>query len=537
MRFDPLWYAGLEQFSDATNADVALVPSTTNYGGASQNAYKTINTLVTNAKIYYNQLFQDVGTRDNIANNGVIKITAGSWVNNYKSLRAVRYATLGKNVTFDPTYSVLANMYTLYCLALDANNFVMIYTTTALYAVVGTFDANHNLTWGTPVSMSATATTTRANVSACIIDTNKFCVVMPHTTNYGYIIVCTVAGTVITAGTPVQFTASTYTLSFASVVSLVTAGKGMIFFADSNTPKQCQARAFTTAGTVPTIGVVANVGTATGTNIAYMIAWTDTTDKALVLSSSATAGDNFVTVCTVSTTTITAGTSLNVMTSGSCYLDSAFNMAWIVAGKAIVFGNYGNVAYITWSGTTLTLADLKQVGSNETFSSCLVSQMNFFETYAANKLSAIFSVPSTTATGQVWAFDISSGKIVLVRGTSATSNNVDVVFGTPMGVGQKQFNTNAPVGGILFKVGTRYCLWAGDKDNTYQKAYFCQILGQVSFYNGTTLIGTDTALIGFAKQVYVANSSTGGSKCYWEMKNTSGVTLSFEIYDFALEIE
>lgn len=538
MRYDALWLEGLDQFADESNSDVSLIPSTTAQGSVNQATALALNTLISNANSYYNSIYPDKAKRQNIANNAEIKLTAGAWTSAYKSLRAARYAVLSKALDKETTFSVNNDYFGLKgFVALDADRFFIFYTRTSSsyypYVRVGKFDANDNLTWGAEVNLASTNNdNVRDYNNLALIDTDKVIVLgrFGAGNNYGYVTVCTVSDVTITAGTPVQFTASTYSINKGDICKIGT-NKAFIIYQDSNATNQMRGRACTVSGTVPTFGTEVNVGSAATFTQCYV--QQDTTDKVLVVRYYI--DKLWATVCTISGTTITAGTETEIPYYASSQ-QGLTNFLVYDTGKAIIFAHPSapkNAILISWSGTTITIGNTKKI-SGLNINCHDRYRPHFIEEYTTNRIVLVgFQQANPIATAVGIVVDVTGDNIEIVH------NGEESFMNTVVGMSGLRFGTDNTNCGIFIKCGTR-CLFLCELQGVTRGNFYSAVWKsrQVEFYNNTTLIAADTQPVPFLKRTFIANSTLGGDHAYLKIKNTSSATIfEIQIYDFAFEVE
>jgi hypothetical protein len=280
-----------------------------------------------------------------------------------------------------------------------------------VYATVVSIDQSTNtLTQGTSTIVASGNSTTPFNtagttLAVCKVDTDKFAVFYPHGTNNCGHVVCTVSGTTITPGTPANFAVNLLTNGFWGATNVST--NNGVFFVKLGSTSNCRIVPFSVSGTVltplttqapgansvtnnasyiATIGVnkvvlvtrvsttslFAQVATVSGATIVSLgtevqISTTTsntatlmdgfqvvspTTDVFVVVQSGSTDTTRLLTACTVSGTTITAGTTISVVAAGNLGGLWAANSTQLY----LVGSNSSNVALtsITRSGTTLT---------------------------------------------------------------------------------------------------------------------------------------------------------------------------------------
>ena len=282
-----------------------------------------------------------------------------SVMENNKVARANRYVS--NTVTQDYTMSGDATIQDHQC-EIGGDKFVMINWDTAgtdtLYATIGTVNNTvMTVALGTSVAVTTTFNTTVEDYSVCKLDTDKFIVFYRNDASNTIIKyrVGTVSGTTITFGT--EATVDTLAGGVDSIHS-ATLGtdKGVIFYAGTTT-SQTRVTVFTTSGTVATFGTPHTVGTniqANALGSTYNTIQKIATDKFVICASS---NDVYAQVFTCSGTTITAGTELqiaNPATSTNIRFITSPNTDVFVLAYATPFTNITYAIACTVSTTTIT---------------------------------------------------------------------------------------------------------------------------------------------------------------------------------------
>jgi len=203
--------------------------------------------------------------------------------------------------------------------AIGGGKFVFVNYTAAtsdtLFAQVGSIDPNTlTLTLGTPAIVATNFTpssTQLSNVAICKLDTDKFIIfyVLDGSTTVIKYRVGTVSGTTITFGTEATATTapSTVATSASFDADFLSTDKGIFIFKTA-TVNNGRMICFTTSGTVATFGTPVAIDTNVSDNAASMVKKI-ATDKFVVTGFHS---NLFCQICTVSGTTITAGTQTSI---------------------------------------------------------------------------------------------------------------------------------------------------------------------------------------------------------------------------------
>ncbi len=255
----------------------------------------------------------------------------------------------------------------LYC-AIGGNKFVYLNYTSAtsdtLFAQVGSIDTTTmTMTLGTALAVATAFTpsgSNLANTAICKLDTDKFVVMylLDASTTVIKYRVGTVSGTTITFGTEATFATagSTVVTSSSWGADFISTDKGIMYFKAATTTNS-KMFAFTASGTVLTIGTGVTPGTQSQLNLASFIKKIGTDKYVLVTPDTGTS--IYAQVCTLSGTTITAGTEAQISTVVS---SGGVGVLQVVSPATDVFvlrirGSSSNIALVvacTVSGTTIT---------------------------------------------------------------------------------------------------------------------------------------------------------------------------------------
>ncbi|GEM_PF-3934034 len=241
---------------------------------------------------------------------------------------------------------------------LDSTHIVVAYkgtSNTFANAVVGTLSGTSTISWGTPVALNAVGSNF---IDVAALDSTHFVVTYYDTAStFTSAVVSSVSGTTITPGTPVALTAQA-SLSMSTAVAALDSTRFVTFYRNSS-PGNGFAVASSVSGTTITAGTPVNVG---GNAQSFSITALDST-RFVAMFYDVTPGVAAVRAGSVSGTTITLGAAISNFTSlitpvSIATLDS--NRFIAVAGSNGSPNIYANVG--TVSGTTITL------GSNATLS-------------------------------------------------------------------------------------------------------------------------------------------------------------------------
>lgn len=264
---------------------------------------------------------------------------------------------------------------------IDTDKFVHVYKiANILEARVGIVDGDR-ITWGSSQTIPFEENTTDTTIGICKIATDKFAVVGRGTvTADAYIVICSVSGSTITAGTWVEFESGNMADS-NGIFKVVSTGtnKGCIVWADDASSDIINARAFTVVGTVPTLGTEVTIANITNSGNNFDVCSPDT-DKIAVFHYG-TGADLYCTVATISGTTITVGTNTEIhdgITLGQG--QGIMAAAKLTTDQAVCLyrdtgANIGYIIHVSISGTVPTAGTPVQVSSINTSANMLAQQV------------------------------------------------------------------------------------------------------------------------------------------------------------------
>lgn len=556
LRLDPKWYTGASKWSDGTtDADIFLMPSTSLYGGVSQNTSLTINTLLTNDALYLESMYPEAQSRS-VANNGYLRAVADSWTNNWKKLKTIRYYTYKKvNKTSFTTIPALCHVNKI--IALDTTRFVALYSqaATGAYVVAGSIAADGTVTYGTAQQItSTTCDGVPNNYDIDLIDTDKFVVASIHTsgTSLVFTTVCTVSTVTITVGTPTSTVSGVP--AWVRVCKIGTGKFAALWYEASGT--NTKAICATVSGTTPTFGAIKTIKNAANATATFIV--NTGTDKAVC-----GVATGVIAMTMTATTTITIGTELTTLNSlAPVEAYSHGTDKFILQHNDNGINGLDNVGLYTVSGTTVTLASQCTVatGGNNTPSNGAFGVRPTWINYATNKASFTYSASSASGSGNIaHAYKASSIAVdfasdVLTVDLSAGGNNAGVSIiggldlaanqltsGFPVGFEKFYFMGNSGTNGNSSAVGRVgvYDLIIGATNST-ATTQACIVIKntQTTFFNNATSLGTQTpTLPGFIIQTFKCDSSLGGSVAYVKLQNTGGETQNYGIADVGMIAE
>ena len=328
--------------------------------------------------------------------------------------------TWGLESSFDA--DVIVGFPQLSVTKLDTDKFVVVYvddTDDDGWSRVGVV-AGETIAWGAAVEF---ANTDSSNMSCAAIDTDKFAITYNNITggNLGTVVICTVAGDVITPGLPVVFEGL---LDFSTSTCKLDTDKFVSVYRDGVDGDKLKACAFTVVGTVPTPGVIKEIDADT---CIYPDSAQLDTDKFVITWRDASNAKGYTEICTVSGTTITEGTEYeyapsNNNYSGVCKVDSSH---YLITYYDTVDGDKGKSRFNSFSGTDVTLGDVKtfEVDAVSYNAVCLYNTDSVVVTYYNSddtKAYACLGAPG----------DIIWGKEVSATGITSDEMKITVILDT-----------------------------------------------------------------------------------------------------------
>lgn len=286
-----------------------------------------------------------------------------------------RVATVsGTTITWGTVSEFCSNVtigYSLGICKLDTDKFVVVYTDDAQlddgYARAATVSGT-TISWGTAKEFETGDT---EYPSCCQLSTDKFvvCYNDEGDSDKGKACVCTVSGTTITAGTPVVF-ADKNTAWNENRCCKLTTDKFLILWRDASDSYYLKGIAATVSGTTPSFGSELTIDSINASAISC--AQLDT-DKAVIVWRDGTNTHGAIEIVTVSGTTITEGTEVDLNpTSGDIQYNAVAKVDdthFVVIYEDIANSEKGTSRYCSFSGTTITL------GSEEVFHDAQISYM------------------------------------------------------------------------------------------------------------------------------------------------------------------
>ncbi len=295
-------------------------------------------------------------------------------------------------------------------------------TSSGLYVRVGTLDGN---TWtlGSALRLNTSSSCILNNQSSTFkISSDKFGVIYQVNNSYCRVIACSVSGTTITKGSDAQINTST-ALAYCGGCYISDEKFGIFYTRGSSGANSIGVG--TTSGTSITLGTTVQIeSTRTISNVEGCTIDTDKIGLVYWTSDSVLRSN----ACTISDTTITMGTSINISASTTAYYLGVVKVAsnkMVAVGYKAATSPYLFCYVISASGTDCTAAstNLPSGGSVN-----YLSLRNFTDKF-------ILSYKDTTnGYSSLWAGDVS--------GTTVT-------WGSPVNLPQYQGGTTiAPITGV-----------------------------------------------------------------------------------------
>lgn len=312
-----------------------------------------------------------------------------------------RAKTGGSSVAVSPSLTNTGGVLASQCV-INTDKFVYVYHENGgsnLKAIIGTIDRSNTaspFTWGSAATITSTIVSGTYGVQtykACKIDTDKFAVVYVESgaTTVTKMVIATVSGTTITLGSAVTVDSSTNAVSGVTVCQIAT-DKGVVAIGKATNQR---AYAFTVSGTVPTFGASAAMDANLGGATTDLASRKINTDKFVIVNSNA----GYAQVGTISGVTITFGTAASYISSPTAYAQytdviSIANDSFIVSCQK---GTATNITACTVSGTTITAGTPIDPGLGNTSVAMLPLSSSTFYVFGGVKL-FIYSVSGTVIT-------------------------------------------------------------------------------------------------------------------------------------------
>lgn len=467
---------------------------------------------------------------ESYTNNEVKYKTAEAYFQNYKRIKAVSVGFIQSQfgLASATIMGTTGRIAVKRVFAPSSSTFIFFFTSTSTagtYACAGSINATTGaLTFGTPVSLSTVTTANDGGIEAIEIATAKYVVILQQTATTIRNIAMTVSGTVITAGTAVDLTITSTTLSSIFVHAFkVTTDKYIVSVYNSALSKT-QSYCSTVSGTVITNGSISD--NFSGANILYTRVAMESTSSGVFVGAN-TSQNAVAQGFTLSGTTITYGSTVTLGVSSADIMDY---------DKLVTFRNLLNnqyylmIAYSTphefylsLSGTTVSLVYFRSstdILPSDTYSN---ASREFFhsttEWYS-------YAVVGTVAYIICWKYDSTTGKVNVCR---------------RLALEQAPANASPALSKVAVgKVGTQYimlCTTNSDTANLYSMTAQ-EGAGQMYFEGAGSPFATLTnPVYGLAYAKYLVNQAIGKPTAYLSIKNTTGNTVQIKTLDWFFEVD
>lgn len=208
-----------------------------------------------------------------------------------------------------------------------SGTYLFVYTDTAassyVYAVAATYSGGA-FTFGSAVALSTNAAHLRANPRACWDATSSsFNIIYGLNSNPNHVVACTVSGTTITMGTSVQIgTAAINSENSMDIAHDPDSGRNVAVFCQGT---DVYIRSWSVSGTTITLGTAVQVNTAASANLRATLAY-DTTNNQFLVAYYLTDQTIGTKIATVSGTTFTLGTEGSFDVDGAVPTNSVFKL-------------------------------------------------------------------------------------------------------------------------------------------------------------------------------------------------------------------
>ena len=294
-----------------------------------------------------------------------------------------------------------------------------------LYAIVCAISGT-SITAGTDTKIVSNSEAGRYNIQAITLTSNK--VIILHRqgeytsqTNAGAI-VCTISGTTITAGTGKSLQTG-YCLGATSMFGIAL-NKSKVLVAYRDNGVKLAAQICTISGTAITLGTETQVSTIEYSGLGLSIAKLEE-NKAIISHQATTDGCAYAIVCTISGTTITAGTDTKIgitpNTSGDSNFKITTSIVAIDANTIFAFYSY-NTDYMLYGvlclidGTNISIKRNIQLSSvyysGKVISAAILDKNN------------IFVAHSKTADYQLYGTLVDSSLEVLIKKITSSAEEI-----------------------------------------------------------------------------------------------------------------
>lgn len=320
-------------------------------------------------------------------------------------------------------------------------------------------------------------------ISACKLSKNK--VFIAHGTNssntsYLYGIVCTINGATITYGIDTQLSTSSGSGREISAVTLI---DDKVFISMRlNTSNQLYGLVCTVSGTTITAGTATSLSGTTDSGGLANSTVALTTNRVFTAYCYGSGGSLGGVVCTISGTTITAGTKTQL--NSNSYTGNTISLALLESEKIFIAHSRSSYSYIsgvvcTISGTTMTVGTGVDVVKGTEASICISA--------VALSSTSVFVAHSYNSTTNLY------GIVVTISGTTVT-NGTDTQLSTTTDSGYK-------ISTELLKNGNVFISHSDTEGSSYLYGIVCEV-------EGTTITkGMDTQLNGAEYAGYTISST------------------------------
>lgn len=534
-------WSAFDKYSDeTTDTDGTAFPDPNNilYNTMSTSVYDGYATAQSNYLLsgtIYSKFFGFANR--SLASNAFKYYKFQAWFNRYRKFQRLGYYPILNDLSKVHTSTATYLNGGGFIRALDSSTVLWVYddsnTPHVVKGRVGTIASDGVITWGsaTTLSTSTGITDVATHEAVVVVSSTKFGVLTKDSSAFLSLTLCTVSGTTITPG--VQTLVAAEGVAYTNV-DACTIGTDKIAIAWDR-DDILKLVAVTISGTTPTFGAVISLitnGNAHASNVKA-----NGTDAFVVSHTGTATTMNQVTACTVSGTTITAGTPVTWYTSGAnaTARGGYYENLILIATNTflITFKNTNSLdglvcSIVTISGTTPTVNTTYSVPYTSAGTGVSIWTNTAGSDYVIydDALNATrITISGTVVTFVYYAQDVVTGASVLCSNVGAYPKIASpLAYAAPTYFGIGQVGTFIVSCGVISNLNGYYL--TGIKTNTFEA------------YNNGTIIGSAfTATEPFVLQSQDINSAVYSDVAYLKIKNTSGAVRGMVIETVICEID
>lgn len=476
-----------------------------------------------------------------MASNAYKYYSFKNFFNKYRRyLKAVVYPFLKDITKLSATQTVLSGGTMGIIRPLDSTTFVWLYmtTNTLVKARIGTIGSDGTITWGTQQDIQTLAgTASMQYVSLVALSSTKFAFTHKYGVGdaNGSMTVCTVSGTTITAGTYTNFHTAAANYSY---ITKIGTDKVAVTYYDS-TGGNTMVKVATISGTTPTWGSAVDLSAGGSTGAFPLGIASHATDAFVVIHTGSGSQNNFVgTACTASGTVITAGseTTIHAGSASTTVTDK-------IGGEMIKLIDTNKYLVVDYNATDFLTATIITVSGT-----AITANTNYSYATTLNAFDVTCIWESTAGSAYTLYFyeNADDAVKVTISGTAVTFvGRYDCLFSSSIycsNVGvYPQIAATTTYTGLMatacgqYQVGNYLVRLASSAIVYYMVG---EKTTSIEYYNDDTIIGTAfTYTEPFLKNTSDITSDVMNENAYLKIKNTSGATRSLAIETILCEVE